>query len=91
MSEALTATVPPLAAFLRPQLPPAALYGLPGEVATTLAESSGADPAAVLVGRQRLGDLSVELRACLRHGQLDVGQGVSALTRDVRTVPALGM
>lgn len=43
------ATVPPLAAFLRPQLPPAALYGFPGEVATTLAESSGADPAAVLV------------------------------------------
>ena len=43
------ATVPPLAAFLRPQLPPAALYGLPGEVATTLSESSGADPAAVLV------------------------------------------
>ena len=47
--EALATTVPPLAAFLRPQLPPAALYGLPGEVATTLAESSGADPAAVLV------------------------------------------
>ena len=30
--------VPPLAAFLRPELAPAALYGLPGEVATTLAE-----------------------------------------------------
>jgi len=41
--------VPPLAAFLRPELPPAALYGLPGEVAVTLAESAGADPAAVLV------------------------------------------
>ena len=41
--------VPPLAAFLRPQLPEAALYGLPGEVAVTLAESAGADPAAVLV------------------------------------------
>lgn len=41
--------VPPLAAFLRPQLPPAALYGLPGEVAVTLSEASGADPAAVLV------------------------------------------
>ena len=48
-TEDQAATVPPLAAFLRPQLPPAALYGLPGEVATTLAESSGADPAAVLV------------------------------------------
>jgi len=43
------APVPPLAAFLRPQLPPAALCGLPGEVATTLSEASGADPAAVLV------------------------------------------
>jgi hypothetical protein len=41
--------VPPLAAFLRPELPPGALYGLPGEVATALGESSGADPAAVLV------------------------------------------
>ena len=28
--------VPPLAAFLRPELPPAALHGLPGEVAVTL-------------------------------------------------------
>jgi hypothetical protein len=41
--------VPPLAAFLRPELPPGALYGLPGEIAVTLAESSGADPAAILV------------------------------------------
>ena len=41
--------VPPLSAFLRPELPPAALYGLPGDVATALAASSGADPAAVLV------------------------------------------
>lgn len=41
--------VPPLAAFLRPELPAAALHGLPGEVATTLAEASGADPAAVLL------------------------------------------
>jgi hypothetical protein len=45
----MTVPVPPLAAFLRPELPPSALYGLPGEVATVLAESSGADPAAVLV------------------------------------------
>ena len=41
--------VPPLAAFLRPELPPAALHGLPGEVAVTLSEAAGADPAAVLV------------------------------------------
>jgi hypothetical protein len=41
--------VPPLAAFLRPELPPGALYGLPGEVAVAIGESSGADPAAVLV------------------------------------------
>jgi hypothetical protein len=41
--------VPPLAAFLRPELPVAALHGLPGEVAVTLSESAGADPAAVLV------------------------------------------
>jgi hypothetical protein len=40
---------PPLAAFLRPALAPEALYGLPGEVATTLADSAGADPAAVLL------------------------------------------
>lgn len=42
-------TVPPLTAFLRPELPPAALYGLPGEIATALSETSGADPAAILV------------------------------------------
>jgi hypothetical protein len=41
--------VPPLAAFLRPELPPAALHGLPGEVAVTLSGTAGADPAAVLV------------------------------------------
>ena len=41
--------VPPLSAFLRPELHPAALRGLPGDVALALAESSGADPAAVLV------------------------------------------
>jgi hypothetical protein len=41
--------VPPLAAFLRPQLPEQALYGLAGEIATTLAEATGSDPAAVLV------------------------------------------
>ena len=43
------ATRPPLSAFLRPELPPAALHGLAGEVAVTLAESTGADPAAVLL------------------------------------------
>jgi Protein of unknown function (DUF3987) len=43
------ALVPPLSAFLRPELDPAALHGLPGEVAVTLAASSGADPAAVLM------------------------------------------
>jgi hypothetical protein len=41
--------VPPLAAFLRPELPAAALYGLPGEIATALSEATGTDPAAVLV------------------------------------------
>jgi hypothetical protein len=41
--------VPPLAAFLRPELPAAALHGLAGEVAVTLAGASGADPAAVLL------------------------------------------
>jgi hypothetical protein len=41
--------VPPLAAFLRPELPPGALCGLPGEVAAALSEATGADPAAVLV------------------------------------------
>ena len=44
-----TGLVPPLAAFLRPELPPAALYGLPGEIATVLGEAAGADPAAVLL------------------------------------------
>ena len=44
-----TGTVPPLAAFLRPELHPAALHGLPGDVATTLADATGADPAAVLL------------------------------------------
>ena len=46
---ALEVPVPPLSAFLRPELPPAALYGLPGDVATALAASSGADPAALLL------------------------------------------
>ena len=41
--------VPPLAAFLRPELAPAAMHGLPGEVAVSLSEASGADPAAVLL------------------------------------------
>ena len=41
--------VPPLSAFLRPELPPAALHGLPGEVAAVLSGASGADPAAVLL------------------------------------------
>lgn len=45
----VTGLVPPLAAFLRPELPPAALYGLPGEIATVLGEAAGADPAAVLL------------------------------------------
>lgn len=45
----MTGTRPPLAAFLRPELPDAALHGLAGEVAVTLAEASGADPAAVLM------------------------------------------
>jgi hypothetical protein len=48
-AEAVTAAVPPLAAFLRPALPEAALYGLPGEIAVTLSEATGSDPAAVLV------------------------------------------
>jgi hypothetical protein len=40
---------PPLSAFLRPELPAAALHGLPGEAAVTLAGATGADPAAVLL------------------------------------------
>jgi hypothetical protein len=48
-AETITEPVPPLAAFLRPELPRAALHGLPGEVAVTLSEASGADPAAVLL------------------------------------------
>jgi hypothetical protein len=43
------AEVPPLSAFLRPELPPVALRGLPGDAALALSEASGADPAAVLV------------------------------------------
>lgn len=42
------APVPSLPAFLRPVLDPAAIWGLPGQVATTLAATSGADPAAIL-------------------------------------------
>lgn len=41
--------VPPLGVFLRPQLPAAALHGLPGEVAVTLAHATGADEAAILL------------------------------------------
>ena len=50
MTEPATAgaPVPPLSAFLRPELPAAALVGLPGEVTARLAASSGADPAAIL-------------------------------------------
>ena len=40
---------PPLARFLRPELPEAALHGLPGAVATRLAAATGSDPAAVLL------------------------------------------
>ncbi len=40
---------PPLAAFLRPALPAAALHGLPGEAAVSLSEATGADPAAILL------------------------------------------
>jgi hypothetical protein len=49
MEAVMITPIPPLAAFLRPELDPAALYGLPGKVAVTLAEASGADPAAVLM------------------------------------------
>jgi hypothetical protein len=45
----IDAPVPPLAAFLRPEFPVAALHGLAGDVATSLAEATGADPAAVLM------------------------------------------
>jgi hypothetical protein len=40
----------PRGAFLRPELPEAALHGLPGDVTRTLAERSDADPAALLLG-----------------------------------------
>ena len=40
---------PPLARFLRPELPEAALHGLPGAVATRLAAATGSDPAAILL------------------------------------------
>jgi hypothetical protein len=49
VAEPQTAAPPPLAAFLRPALQPAALAGLPGKVATELAAATGADPAAVLM------------------------------------------
>jgi hypothetical protein len=39
----------PLSAFLRPELPDAALHGLPGEVTRRLAAGSEADPAAPLL------------------------------------------
>lgn len=41
--------LPPLSRLLRPELPPAALYGLAGEVATTVADAGGVDPAAALL------------------------------------------
>lgn len=47
--ETTTLARPPLSAFLRPELDPAALHGLAGEVAVTLAGATGADPAAVLL------------------------------------------
>jgi hypothetical protein len=37
----VTGLVPPLAAFLRPELPPAGLYGLPGEIAMTIRTRKG--------------------------------------------------
>jgi hypothetical protein len=40
---------PPLSVFLRPELPEAALYGLPGRVVRALAEITEADPAAMLL------------------------------------------
>jgi hypothetical protein len=46
---ALPVSAPPLAAFLRPELPGAALYGLPGMAATALASVTEADPAALLL------------------------------------------
>jgi hypothetical protein len=45
----VTEQAAPLSAFLRPNLPEAALHGLPGEVAVTLAEATEADPAALLM------------------------------------------
>jgi hypothetical protein len=45
----MTETIPPPTAFLRPDLPEAALHGLPGEVTRTLAAVSDADPAAILL------------------------------------------
>jgi Protein of unknown function (DUF3987) len=45
----MTAPKADLATVLRPELPGAALHGLPGEIATALAEITGADPAALLV------------------------------------------
>jgi len=44
-----TLPVPPLASFLRPELPAAALHGLAGDVAVSLADATGADPAAILM------------------------------------------
>jgi hypothetical protein len=40
---------PSITSFMRPELPEAALHGLPGRVAAELAVTSGADPAALLV------------------------------------------
>jgi hypothetical protein len=49
MTSGPAAETPPLSRFLRPQLPAAALHGLPGEVAVTLGDATGADRAAVLL------------------------------------------
>jgi hypothetical protein len=45
----VTETVTPAGVFLRPELPDEALYGLPGDVVKTLAPSTEADPAAMLL------------------------------------------
>jgi len=41
MTSGPSAETPPLSQFLRPELPAAALHGLPGEVAVTLAAATG--------------------------------------------------
>ena len=49
MTSGPAAETPPLSQFLRPELPAAALHGLPGQAAVTLAAATGADKAAVLM------------------------------------------